>query len=63
MGKNSYVLQVFCAWNQALYLEIELLCYKAKTLKPQLLKKLSLQIYEIQDLSSPNRKPKLLLYD
>ena len=37
--------------------------YKAKTLKSQLLKKLSIKFFETQDLSSPYRKPKLLFED
>ena len=34
-----------------------------KSLKSQLLEKLSIEFYETQDLSSPNGKPKLLFYD
>ena len=34
-----------------------------KTLKSQLLKKLSIKFYETQDVSSLNGKPKLLVYD
>ena len=38
--------------------------YRVKTLKSQLLKKLLIEFYETQDLSSPkNGKPKLLFYD
>ena len=37
--------------------------HKGKTLKSQLLKKLSIKFYETQDLSSTNGKPKLLFYD
>ena len=37
--------------------------HKGKTLKSQLLKKLSIKFYETQDLSSPNGKPKLLFND
>ena len=37
--------------------------HKGKTLKSQLLKKLSIEFYETQDLSSTHRKPKLLFYD
>ena len=36
--------------------------HKGKTLKSQLLKKPSIEFYEIQDLDSPNGKPKLLFY-
>ena len=52
---------------QALYLGSNpwnlLWAYKGKTLKLQLLKKLSIEFYKTQDLSSTNDKPKLLFYD
>ena len=37
--------------------------HKGKTLKSRLLKKLSIEFYETQDLSSTQGKPKLLFYD
>ena len=37
--------------------------HKGKTLKLQLLKKLSIEFYKTQDLSSTHGKPKLLFYD
>ena len=40
-----------------------LLPHKGETLKLQLLKKLSLEIFETCDLSSSNGKPKWLFYD
>ena len=51
---------------QAIYLEIKPLKtiwpHEGKTLKLQLLKKLSIEFYETQDLISPNGEPKLLFY-
>ena len=61
----SYV--VLKTFFQALYLEINpwnlLWVHKGKTLKSQLLKKLSIKFFETQDLSSTNGKRKLLFYD
>ena len=37
--------------------------FEGKTLKSQLLKKLSIEFYETQDLSSTHGKPKLMFYD
>jgi hypothetical protein len=37
--------------------------FRGKTLKSQLLKKLSIEFFETQDLSSTNRKPKLFFYN
>ena len=64
-GKQNLVW-VFCGQTlfQALYLEIKpLKSTLGKTLKSQLLKKLSIEFYETQDLSSTHGKPKLLFYD
>ena len=71
MANKSYfsyfVLKILI---QVFYLEIKplkstlarALAYKAKTLKSQLLKKLSTEIYELLDLSSPNISKKYLFY-
>ena len=68
MGKQNLVW-VFYGQTlfQALYLEIKPLkstmVTEGKTLKLQLLKKLSIEFYETQDLSSPVVKRELLFYD
>ena len=68
MGNKSYFRYfVLKTLFQALYLGSNpwnlLWAYKGKTLKSQLLKKLFIEFYETQDLSSTNGKPKLLFYD